>query len=53
MARTETVTSVLLSDPPAEVEVPARVVDKDYADSVKAGYVETPDAWMARIGGLR
>jgi hypothetical protein len=51
MARTETVTSALLSDLPAEVEAPDRVVDPDYAATVEAGYVETPDEWMARLGG--
>ncbi|MFJ3200951.1 hypothetical protein [Streptomyces sp. NPDC086989] len=50
MARIETVTSPLLSDPPVEPEAPERAVDKNYADSVRAGYVETPDEWMARIG---
>jgi hypothetical protein len=43
MTRTETVTSPLLNEPPAEVEKPARVIDPDYE--------ATPDEWMARIGG--
>jgi hypothetical protein len=51
MTRTETVTSPLLNEPPAEVEKPARVIDPDYEATVDAGFVETPDEWMARIGG--
>ncbi|MER6778410.1 MULTISPECIES: hypothetical protein [unclassified Streptomyces] len=53
MTRTETVTSSLLNEPPAEVEKPARAVDPDFEASVKDGYVETPDAWMARIAAQR
>jgi len=53
MARIENVTSPLLSDPPVEPEAPERSVAKNYSDSVKSGYVETPDEWMARIGGGR
>ncbi|MEU6397820.1 hypothetical protein ABZ867_12670 [Streptomyces cinnamoneus] len=60
-ARTETVVSVLLSDPPPVLVAPAllrglglvaRPVDPDFADTVAAGYVEDVDAWWARIGGV-
>ncbi|MFF4848736.1 hypothetical protein [Streptomyces sp. NPDC001194] len=60
MARIETVTSVLLSDPPPVLVAPAllrglglleRDVDPDFADTLAAGYVESPDEWIARIGG--
>ncbi|MFE3583746.1 hypothetical protein [Streptomyces vinaceus] len=32
------------------VQVPA---DPDFADTLDAGYVESPDGWIARIGGPR
>jgi hypothetical protein len=57
----EQVLSALLCDPDAAVQVGGplvralglvpRPVDPDYAATVAAGYVETPDEWMARIGG--
>jgi hypothetical protein len=63
MARTETVVSVLLSDPPPVLVAPAllrglgptcRPVDPDVADTEAAGYIERDvDAWYAQIGGER
>jgi hypothetical protein len=60
-ARTETVVSVLLSDPPPVLVAPAllrglglvaRPVDPDVADTEASGYLERDvDAWWARIGG--
>lgn len=50
----ETVTSPLLSEPPpAPAEKPVRPVDDDYAKTVDAGYVETLEAFGARIDGNR
>lgn len=58
--RTETVVSVLLSDPPPVLIAPAllrglglieRPFDADFADTVVAGYVEGVEAFGARIGG--
>ncbi|MFE2850641.1 hypothetical protein ACFXJO_05835 [Streptomyces lavendulae] len=57
----ETVTSVLLSDPPPALVAPAllrglgllpREVDPDFAATVAAGYVESVEAFGARIEGL-
>ncbi|MFK0222842.1 hypothetical protein ACIQWN_32200 [Streptomyces vinaceus] len=57
------VLSALLCDPDAAVLAApvllralgliSRPVDPDFADSLASGFVETPDAWMARIGGSR
>jgi hypothetical protein len=61
-ARTETVVSVLLSDPPPVLVAPAllrglglvaRPVDPDFAESLRDGFVESLDQWDARIGGPR
>jgi hypothetical protein len=49
-ARTETVVSPLLTDPPpAPVEKPARPVSKDFAKTVDAGYVESVEEFGARL----
>lgn len=46
----ETVTSPLLSDPPlAPAEKAVRPVGEDYAKSVDAGYVESLEAFGARM----
>lgn len=46
----ETVTSPLLSDPPpVPAEKSARPVDEDYVKTVKAGYVESLEAFGARM----
>lgn len=51
---TETVTSILLSDPPpVPAETPVRPVDEDYAATVAAGYVEDDETFGIRIGGPR
>lgn len=50
----ETVTSPLLSDPPPPpAEKAAQPVDEDYAKTVKAGYVESLEAFGARIDQTR
>lgn len=50
MTRTKTVTSPMLSDPPAEVEKPARVIDPDYADTLRDRFIEpNPDVWFASL----
>lgn len=46
---TTTVTSPLLSDPPAAPRLKDRPVDPDYAKSVDAGYVESLEAFGARM----
>lgn len=43
------IVSTLLSDPPAVPQPKDRPVDEDYAKTVKAGYVETLEAFGARI----
>ncbi|MBT2477586.1 hypothetical protein [Streptomyces sp. ISL-94] len=57
---TETVVSVLLSDPPPVLVAPAllrglglveRPVDPDFADTLAAGYIESDIAFATRIGG--
>lgn len=60
-ARTETVVSVLLSDPPPVLVAPAllrglglipRPVDPNFVATEAAGYIERDvDAWFARIEG--
>lgn len=49
----ETVTSSLLSDPPADPKPQAQPVSQDFADTVAAGYVETADVWITRTGKAR
>jgi hypothetical protein len=50
-ARVETVTSPLLSDPPADPKPKVRPVSKDYADTLRDGFVETDvDVWFASLG---
>lgn len=54
MARTETVVSALLSDPPTVAEAPVRVVDPDYTATVDAKFIETDvDVWFDSLGGSR
>ena len=62
-ARTETVVSVLLSDPPPVLVAPAllrglglveRPIDPDFAASLRDGFVEADvDVWFASLGGQR
>lgn len=58
MARTETVVSVLLCDPPAVLVAPALLRglgliarDPDFEESVRLNLTESLDAWDTRIGG--
>lgn len=52
MAHTETVVSVLLSDPPPVLVAPVRPVDPDYAATVDAKFIETDvDVWFDSLGG--
>ncbi|WP_030292288.1 hypothetical protein [Streptomyces katrae] len=61
MTRTEIVLSAALCDPKAIPQLGAPLVralglvpvDPDFADTVEAGYVESPDEWIARTGGVR
>jgi hypothetical protein len=53
-ARTETVVSPLLSDPPPVLVAPARPVDEGFAASLRDGFVEADvDVWFAGLGGQR
>ncbi|WP_412078977.1 hypothetical protein ACLF6K_37170 [Streptomyces xanthophaeus] len=50
----ETVTSPLLTGPPADPKPQAQSVSEDFAKTVKAGYLERdPDVWFASLGGPR
>lgn len=58
--RTETVVSVLLSDPPAVLVAPAPLrglgllePDPDFEESLRLNLTESLDVWDARIGGHR
>lgn len=46
---TTTVTSPLLSDPPAAPRLKERPVDPDFTKTVDAGYVESLEAFGARM----
>lgn len=59
-AHTETVTSVLLSDPPPVLVAPALLRglglvdrDPDYMESLRLGLTESLAEYDARIGGTR